>query len=63
MDKVRESVAPPTPPICQDWMPPAMSARGRMMATTKDEKVIAVAVPAKASLRGVAPSRPSEPIV
>ena len=60
--RMRANVAPPTPPICQDWMPPAMSLRGSTTAITRDEKATEVAAPASASLSGVAPPRPSEPM-
>lgn len=55
--------APPTPPICHDRTLPAMSPRGRITAVTNDASAAEVAAPARASLRGVAPPRPSDPIV
>ena len=54
--------APPTPPICQERTPSAMSLRGSTTALMKEARAAAVAAPASASLSGVAPSRPREAI-
>jgi hypothetical protein len=57
-----DQVAPPTPPICQDCTFSPRSLRPSTTALMNDASAAEVAAPASASLSGVAPPLPSEPI-
>ncbi len=58
---MRSQVAPPTPPICQNRKVSIASTRGRRRALVSEAKAAEMAAPARVSLSGVAPPRPSEP--
>jgi hypothetical protein len=58
---MRSQVAPPTPPICQKRKLVITSTRGNRIAFTSELNAAVMAAPARASLSGLAPPRPSEP--
>ena len=60
--RIFSGVAPPTPPICQNRKESITWMRGSRMALTREENAADMAAPASASLSGVAPPRPIEPM-